>query len=107
MSTEYYIKPALTEGAFLAKPPEGLIVSLRKTYTLDLPPYVGVSVHAYTIKDKEGYCLWAYFFDGILQRFERFGGNKVLEILRELATTYSVEVTNDIGAWRLFPPQQA
>lgn len=97
VSTEFYVTPALTEERFLATPPVGLAVELAKTYTLDNEKYRGVLVHAYTLQDGR-YCLWAYFFDGALDRFERFGVNRVRGILETLASTYGIEVTDDLGA---------
>ena len=116
----------LTETAFIQGLPDPLRFELVKTYTVvacewrwkafgsrpwtpedgPLPedgPEEDVEVHGYRIHGAEGDVLWAFFWrkqeweEGQLQRFERFGGNKVVTILETLAKGFELSIRDEMG----------
>lgn len=74
----------------------------------DGQPDEDVRVTAYRVFGAEHDVLWAYFWrkqtelegweeNGVLQRFERFGGNHAQEILLRLAEGFALRVTDELG----------
>lgn len=115
----------LSELEFLTGLPDPLRFERVKEYTLVTKPWAWlpvkkrpdprpdgpdeeVRVTAYRIFGADHNVLWAYFWrkqtelegweeNGVLQRFERFGGNCAMTILEALAAGFSLSVEDELG----------
>lgn len=115
----------LSELEFLTGLPDPLRFERVKEYTLVTQPWAWIPVKrrpdplpegpgeeirvtAYRIFGADHNVLWAYFWrkqtelegweeNGVLQRFERFGGNHAQEILLRLAEGFALRVTDELG----------
>lgn len=98
MSTEFTVEPTLSEEAFLASSFAGLKIKLEREYDLDNTRSSG-HMRVYSIQDEaERQYVWAFFLNGTLSNFERYGQNRVRSIFRQIVEAHQLKVTNELGA---------
>ena len=99
MSTFYYLRTHLTLGVFLPGLPVTVtnVLERQRSYPNPLPE-VDCLITAGVLRHVSGSYIHWFAVDGVLSYLERYGGNRVIGLLRDLGQAFGCRVEDENGA---------
>jgi hypothetical protein len=104
VSTEFYLQGTLSEADLLAKLPPTIVPEYgnERDFIQDQGSLTGKHIHWFGLRGSNGRDGDAYLHvccvEGMVEHFERFGVNRVLTMLHEIAAATSLPLRDEYGA---------